>query len=282
MSKEAAREAVGRAGRARTHVRLQARHRAEGRGSAFSGMRFSARVHRVDAHSSRLKQQEVHRRLRRHPLADQRGGWRSARSMRCFDGGGLITAAYRCRITMAALDAGYETSHVLEFCKGRRDIIAVRGVSGSYKPPIAKVKSEKHDKRGDVLRHPRDGYFTVGVDSIKSQLFVDLAKDDPDAAGYIAFPSDCEDRLFQELTAEHRVAVKRMGMIVFRWEKVSDRQANELLDCYVYSQAAMARHGCQLDLRRAVGELEAQCEGKPHTPKPSLAEKLAAEMPHWG
>jgi terminase, large subunit len=166
-------------------------------------------------------------------------------------------------ITMAAIDAGYETSSVLEFCKGRREIIAVRGLSGSYKPAIAKVKSEKHGKRGDVLRHPRDGYFTVGIDSIKSGLFADLAKDDPDAAGYIAFPSDAEDRLYQELTAEHRIAVKRLGQIVFRWEKIADRQANELLDCYVYAQAAMARHGCTWISAERWRELETQCGGKP-------------------
>jgi hypothetical protein len=96
------------------------------------------------------------------------------------------------------------------------------------------VKSEKHGKRGDVLRHPRDGYFTVGIDSIKSALFADLSKDDPATAGFIAFPSNCEDRLFQELTSEHRIAVKRMGVVVFRWEKVLDRQSNEMLDAYVY------------------------------------------------
>jgi terminase, large subunit len=183
-------------------------------------------------------------------------------------------------ITMCAVDAGYETSSVLEFCKGRREIIAVRGLSGSYKPAIAKVKSERHNKRGDVLRQPRDGYFTVGIDSIKSQLFVDLSKDDPDAAGYIAFPSDCEDRLFQELTSEHRVAIRKMGMVVFRWEKVSDRQSNEMLDCWTYSQAAMARHGCTWISGERWAQLEAQCAGAPHTPRPSLAEKLAAEMPH--
>jgi phage terminase large subunit GpA-like protein len=182
-------------------------------------------------------------------------------------------------ITMAAIDAGYETSSVLEFCKGRREIIAVRGLSGSYKPAIAKVKSERHGKRGDVLRHPRDGYFTVGIDSIKSQLFVDLAKDDPDTAGHIAFPSGCEDRLFQELTSEHRIAVKRMGQVVFRWEKVSDRQSNEMLDCWVYSQAAMARHGCTWISAERWAQLEAQCSGSPAPPRKSLAEVIA-EMPH--
>lgn len=184
-------------------------------------------------------------------------------------------------ITASAVDAGFETSSVLEFCKGRREIIAVRGLSGSYKPAIAKVKSEKHNKRGDVLRHPRDGYFTVGIDSIKSQLFVDLSKDDPDASGFIAFPNDCEDRLFQELTSEHRVAVKRMGVVTHRWEKVSDRQANELLDCYVYAQAAMARHGCSWISAARWAELEAQCStGKPPPPRRSLAELLAEQVPH--
>jgi phage terminase large subunit GpA-like protein len=184
-------------------------------------------------------------------------------------------------ITMAALDAGYETSHVLEFCKGRRDCIAVRGLSGSYKPAIAKVKSEKHGKRGDVLRHPRDGYFTVGIDSIKSQLFVDLSKDDPAAPGYIAFPSDCEDRLFQELTSEHRIAVKRLGQVVFRWEKVSDRQSNELLDAYVYCQAAMARHGVNWISAERWAQLEAQCSGSPAPARKSLAEVIA-DMPTYG
>ena len=139
---------------------------------------------------------------------------------------------------------GSKRSSVLEFCRGRREIIAVRGLSGAYKPRIAKVKSEKHGKRGDVLRHPRDGYFTVGIDSIKSSLFVDLSKDDPAAAGYIAFPSDCEDRLYQELVSEHRIAVKRLGSSFSDGKRFPIGRSNEMLDCYVYSQAAMARHGC--------------------------------------
>ena len=181
-------------------------------------------------------------------------------------------------ITMAAVDAGYETSSVLEFCKGRREIIAVRGLSGSYKPAIAKVKSEKHNKRGDVLRHPKDGYFVVGIDSIKSGLFADLAKDDADAADYISFASGFEDRVFQELTSEHRIAVKRMGMVVFRWEKVSDRQSNEMLDCYVYSQAAMARHGCTWISAERWRELEAQCTGAPPPSRLNIAASIASQI----
>jgi phage terminase large subunit GpA-like protein len=184
----------------------------------------------------------------------------------------LSYAGIPMSVAGCAIDAGYETSSVLEFCKGRREVIAVRGLSGSYKPAIAKVKSERHGKRGDVLRHPRDSYFTVGIDSIKSSLFIDLSKDDPAAAGYVAFPLGCEDRLFQELTSEHRVAVKRMGMLVFRWEKVSDRQSNEMLDCWTYSQAAMARYGCSWISAERWAELEKQCAGA-GMPPPSQRER---------
>ena len=47
---------------------------------------------------------------------------------------------------------------------------------------------------------------------------------------------------FQELVSERRVAVKRMGMTVFRWEK-AEKQANEALDTFVYSSAAAIKHG---------------------------------------
>ena len=65
-------------------------------------------------------------------------------------------------------------------------------------------------------------------------LYRDLLKDDPAAPGYMAFPCDLEDRYFQELVSEQRVAVKRMGQIVWKWEK-PDRQANEMLDAMIYA-----------------------------------------------
>ena len=63
-------------------------------------------------------------------------------------------------------------------------------------------------------------------------LYRDLAKDDPLAVGYVAFPSGLEDEYFQELTAERRVPVKRAGFTVYRWIK-DDRQDNEALDTLV-------------------------------------------------
>ena len=69
-----------------------------------------------------------------------------------------------------------------------------------------------------------------------------MAKDDPEGKGYVAFPNDLPLRYFEELVSERRVAVKRMGTIVYRWDK-PDRQANECHDTAIYAIAAGIKYG---------------------------------------
>jgi terminase, large subunit len=183
-------------------------------------------------------------------------------------------------LTLAAIDAGFETDTVLEFCRryGSNRIIATRGVAGDFTPRLAKVARERDSKRGTLLKY-RNNFFNVGVNTLKTGLYLDLAKDDPNAPGYIAFPNDCEDRYFQELVSETRVAVKKMGQITWRWEK-PDRQSNEMLDTYVYAMAAQVKYGCAWISAERWAELEAQCTGKPPPPrKQSIAEQLAGMLP---
>jgi phage terminase large subunit GpA-like protein len=183
-------------------------------------------------------------------------------------------------LTLAAIDAGFETDHVLEFCRryGANRIIAVRGVAGDFTPRLAKVQRERDSKRGTLLKY-RNNFFNVGVNTLKTGLYLDLSKDDPNAPGFISFPNDCEDRYFQELVSETRVAVKKMGQITWRWEK-PDRQSNEMLDTYVYAMAAQVKFGCSWVSADRWSELEAQCAGTPPPPrKLSIAEQLAGMLP---
>ena len=147
---------------------------------------------------------------------------------------------------VAAIDAGFSADVVLDYAKrhGTNKLICVRGVAGDYAPRIARVQRERNEKRGTLIKHPRGNFFNVGTHTLKTALYLDLQKDDPDAPGYVAFPSDAEDRYFQELCSEQRVAIRRMGQTIFRWEKVSDRQANECLDTFIYAEAAMVKYGC--------------------------------------
>jgi phage terminase large subunit GpA-like protein len=182
-------------------------------------------------------------------------------------------------LTLAAIDANFETDTVLEFCRryGANRIIAVRGVAGDFTPRLAKVARERDSKRGTLLKY-RNNFFNVGVNTLKTGLYLDLSKDDATAPGYIAFPHDCEDRYFQELVSETRVAVKKMGQIAWRWEK-PDRQSNECLDTFIYSMAAQVKYGCAWISAERWSELEAQCTGAPPPPRQSLAALLAEQLP---
>ena len=146
-------------------------------------------------------------------------------------------------ISLAAIDAGYSADDVLSYCRryGPHKVIAVRGVPGDAAPRIAQVQRERDEKRGTVLKYSRR-FFNVGGNTLKWSLYKDLAKDGASAPGYVSFPTGLPDRFFQELVSEQRVAVKRMGQIVWKWEK-PDRQSNEMLDATIYASAAAIKYG---------------------------------------
>jgi phage terminase large subunit GpA-like protein len=140
---------------------------------------------------------------------------------------------------------------------------------------IAKVQRERNEKRGTVLRYARN-FFNIGVNTFKLQLYRDLERDDPSAPGYVAFPNNCEDRFFQELTSESRVPVKRLGQVIWKWTK-PDRQPNEILDATVYAVAASLKYGTNWISDEGWQKLRDQFDGDDKTP--SQPEQHAAEPP---
>jgi phage terminase large subunit GpA-like protein len=146
-------------------------------------------------------------------------------------------------ISLTAIDAGFAADDVLAYCRHHSTfkVIAVRGIAGDAAPRIARVQRERDEKRGTVLRYSRR-FYNVGANTLKWSLYKDLAKDDPTAPGYISFPTGLPDSYFQELVSEQRVAHKRLGVTVWRWEK-PERQPNEMLDTMIYATAAALKHG---------------------------------------
>ena len=146
-------------------------------------------------------------------------------------------------ITLAAIDANYATDDVLNYARRypSHKLIAVRGAHGDAAPRIAKVQRERNEKLGTVLKYS-NRFYNIGVSTLKMSLYRDLTKDDPAAPGFVAFPNDCEDRYFQELVSETRVAHRRFGQTIWRWEK-PDKAANECLDTMIYCAAAAVKHG---------------------------------------
>jgi phage terminase large subunit GpA-like protein len=172
-------------------------------------------------------------------------------------------------VSMAALDAGFSADDVLGYCNRHSPskVIAVRGVGGDATPRLARVQRERSEKTGTILKYSRR-FFNVGTYTLKASLYRDLAKDDPQEKGFISFPRDLPLSFYEELVSERRVAIKRMGATIFRWEK-PDRQANEMHDCMLYATAAGLKHGVNFISDQGWAKLRAELESPaPQPPQP--------------
>jgi phage terminase large subunit GpA-like protein len=179
-------------------------------------------------------------------------------------------------LSLTAIDANFGTDEVIAFARkySTSKLICVRGVPGDATPRITKVQRERDEKRGMPL-HYRNQFFNLGIYSLKTSLYRDLMKDNPDESGYIAFPRDLPDRFFQELVAEQRVAHKRGPQIIYRWEKPA-RQANEIHDCVIYGSAAALKYGVAGISEQRWRELSDELEMKVRRPDPSNRASAAA------
>ena len=185
-------------------------------------------------------------------------------------------------ISLAAIDAGYSTDDVLAYCRKYTPskVIAVRGIGGDATPRIAQVQRERSEKTGTVLRYSKR-FVNLGVYQFKASLYRDLAKDDPREKGYISFPNNLPFRYFEELVCERRVPIKRMGVLVYRWEK-PEHAANEMHDAFIYAAAAGIKHGVNFfsdeHWARLRAELEAPSSAK--IPGPEKRRSISSLLAH--
>ncbi|MGA2638442.1 phage terminase large subunit family protein [Methylocella sp.] len=169
-------------------------------------------------------------------------------------------------IMAAAIDGNYSTDDVLLWARKwpANRLIVVRGLASDAAPRIAKVQRERDEKRGALRKHG-GRFYNLNTSTLKMSLYRDLDKTDPVLPGYVSFPSGCEDRYFQELVSEERIALKRMGYTIYRWVK-PDRQANEMLDTMIYASAAALKGGVNGISDQGWSRLEATFECGPHLP----------------
>ena len=157
-------------------------------------------------------------------------------------------------VIVAAIDSGYNTSLVYEFCLKNKWAIPIKGVPGMSRPLI-----EDKEKRAKRLRTRRKKKVIqpepLGVDQGKTLIFArlklpsgithDIDQETGEiisthrtpTAGYIHFDNDAsfDDEYFAQLVAEKLVTKKRAGREIQEW--VAQRARNEALDCMVYALA---------------------------------------------
>jgi phage terminase large subunit GpA-like protein len=136
-------------------------------------------------------------------------------------------------ISMALIDAGYNTTQVYQFCE--------QFASGVYP-----VMSEPFNSTGKNIFNIRavPGYATQRVNiqsgQLKSELYGYLSREPSDtpSPGWCQFPQDYPEEFYKQLTAESLVQSKlRSGATKFEWKK--SRERNEALDCRIYALAAL-------------------------------------------
>ena len=146
-----------------------------------------------------------------------------------------------------AVDTGYHSQHVYNFCRGRPRVFAVDGRAGRTEAFIGTPK--KVDIKLNGKRIPRGAMiWPVGTFPLKSDLYAAIRRsiagrneDGQWAAGAMILPDETDLGYCEQLTAEHLVQREmRSGVRVAVWKKMSGRP-NEALDIACYARA-MAHH----------------------------------------
>ena len=180
----------------------------------------------------------------------------------------------RIAIDMAAIDGNAWTEDVWDWAKkhAKHRLIMVRGRGEDHAPRLARVKKERNDRTGKLLKWA-GRFFNFAASVLKMALYRDLAKDDPLQSGFVSFPRGLEDEYYRELTAERRQPLKRHGFTLWRWVK-DPAQANEALDTMNQAETAATRFG----VRSLPDETWNRLERERETPPPESAQLDLEDM----
>lgn len=147
------------------------------------------------------------------------------------------------RAELLAIDGNYATTDVYDWARRHpmSKVIMVRGQHHEYGAILTLVKNER-DRTGKKILYSKR-FFNLAVSVLKSALYRDLAKKDPEATGYVHFCRDLPEAYFEQLVSERRIEEKgRNGVVQYRWA-LPDGLRNEALDTMNAAFAAAWRLG---------------------------------------
>lgn len=149
----------------------------------------------------------------------------------------------RIGLDMTAIDGNAWTEDVWAWAKRhpQSKVIMVRGRGEESAPRLARVKRERNERTGKLLKYATR-FYNFGASVMKMALYRDAAKEDPMQSGFIAFPKGLDDEYFRQFSAERRTPKKRHGFTVYRWIK-DPQQANEALDTMLQAETAANKFG---------------------------------------
>ena len=157
-----------------------------------------------------------------------------------MDGAGKVH-----RVRLCAIDAGYRTDEVYEFCAMHSDVcIPVKGVdTNTMSQPwrVSEVK-KKHGGRsiatGLKLYGLNVGYFKDLFDGkLRRSLALEERGELEISDNVVTIHADADEEIARQWTSEYKAEEvnKKTGQVRYYWKKVSREAPNHLWDCAIYN-----------------------------------------------
>ena len=150
----------------------------------------------------------------------------------------------RRRIEHMFIDAGYKREQVTDWVSRHPTnlVTPIVGATSDNAPVFGAAQGRERTLRGKPMKDKRL-VFPVGGAAVKSYIYDDLRKGDPDQRGFIALARGFDANWFEQLASERRQKSKnRRGFWQYIWTLMPGRR-NEVLDCAVYAYAAAVKCG---------------------------------------
>lgn len=135
-------------------------------------------------------------------------------------------------VRLCLVDSGDQTDMVYEFCVMHSDWALP--VKGSSHAQLSHYKLSKINREGSSA----NGMTLVLVDGGKYKDMIAGRMQKPNGKGSWMVYEGCDEEYAQQVTAEHKVNVKKNGVIRQEWQLKHSHGDNHYLDCEVYSLAA--------------------------------------------
>ena len=140
------------------------------------------------------------------------------------------------KVSAVAIDSGYATSSVYDFCKAhvKDRYWAVKGREGKHEPIWPQAQKVRKKGKQKVNLH------IIGVDQIKDAVMARLNRTEP-GGSYCHFPMERTEEYFDQLTAERKERKYFRGRFKDVWVLKRAGARNEAFDVRGYAYAAL--HG---------------------------------------
>lgn len=140
-----------------------------------------------------------------------------------------------------AVDSGYRTNQVLEFCRRHPGTYATKGEGKRGVPAISPPTRKSVTRKGKRKRYGSSMSWPVGTWALKQELMGNLHKtgiaagEVCDPPGYTHFHKELGEEYFQQLTSEYFKQTLANGRLHEEWAQ--RREHNHWLDCRIGAMA---------------------------------------------